>query len=281
MIEDLVEIEEHAERISSANTDVLVLGVGGSSLDGQALIKACGTHINDRPRIKFTDNLSPLDFPQSLSNLNPKHTHILAISKTRGTIDLHAQLAIIMRWLKEPQCEYKDHITVITKSETSSLRKLIDMHGLPSLEHHSQLQLYIEGSRDKNYSFITVGRTDNPAINIPELPDDIDVEQLAGLSLHDIINAMSEGTHHALSETGQPVRQTHIKEMNEKNIGALFMHFFLETKFSSALLGVDIYGQPGVERGKNITKTFLNKLKKENNMCCNFFIRSQYFAITN
>jgi len=372
MIEDLAEIEEHAERISFANTDVLVLGVGGSSLGGQALIQACGTYINDRPKVKFTDNLSPLGFPHSLSNLNPKHTHILAISKTGRTIELHALLAIVMKWLKESNCEYKNHITVITQAESSPLRKLIDLHELPSLEHHimlggrfailsnvgllpaaiaginirelrngaqevieemkvaktptdvpsavgaahiisqqqhnninisvlfpyadrlrkfgewycqlwaeslgkngfgttpviaqgpldqhSQLQLYMEGLRDKSYSFITVGRADNPAMNIPEIPDDVGMSSLSGLTLHDIVSAMSDGTHHALCETGQPVRQTHMDNLNEKNIGNLIMHFFLETTFASALLNVDLYGQPGVERGKIITGEFLEKL---------------------
>ncbi|MDC0111098.1 hypothetical protein OAH91_00425 [Emcibacteraceae bacterium] len=374
MIEDLAEIEEHAERISSTNTDLLVLGVGGSSLGGQALIQACGTYINNRPRVKFSDNLSPLGFPHSLSNLNPTHTHILAISKTGCTIELHALLAIVMKWLKKSNCEYKDHITVITQAETSPLRKLIDLHDLPSLEHHimlggrfsilsnvgllpaaiagvnirelrngaqevieemktakspadvpsavgaahiisqqqknninisvlfpyadrlrkfsewysqlwaeslgkngygttpviaqgpldqhSQLQLYMEGPRDKSYSFITVGRADNPDMNIPIIPNDVGMTTLSGLSLHDIVSAMSEGTNQALCETGQPVRQTHLDNLNEKNIGSLIMHFFLETKFAGALLGVTPYGQPGVERGKVITRELLDRLKK-------------------
>ncbi|MBT6133913.1 MAG: glucose-6-phosphate isomerase [Kordiimonadaceae bacterium] len=374
MIDDLAEIEENADRISSANTDVLVLGVGGSSLGGQALIKACGTYNNDRPNVKFTDNLSPLGFPHLLSSLNPKHTHILAISKTGRTIELHALLAIVMKWLKEANCNYKDHITIITETETSPLRKLIDLFDLPSLQHHimlggrfsilsnvgllpaaiagvnirelrigaqevieemkvakkpddipsavgaahiisqqqqnninisvlflyddrlrkigewycqlwaeslgkkgvgttpiiaqgpldqhSQLQLYMEGPRDKSYSFISVGCDDSPATGIPEMPNDVGMNTLSGLTLHDIVSAMSEGTHHALCETGQPTRQAHMDNLSEKNIGSLIMHFFLETKFSSYLLGVDPYGQPGVERGKVITRKLLKNFKK-------------------
>jgi len=378
--EDLDEIEEHAVRISSTNTDVLILGVGGSSLGGQALIQACGRYINGRPNIKFNDNLSPLGFPHTLSNLDPKHTHILAISKTGSTIELHALLAIVMKWLKNSNCDYKDHITVITQAKTSPLRRLINFHNLPSLEHrlmlggrfsilsnvgllpaaiaginirelrngaqevieemnvakspknipsavgaaqivsqlqknninisvlflyadrlrkfgewysqlwaeslgkngvgttpiiaqgpldqHSQLQLYMEGPRDKSYSFITVGRDDNPAMNIPEMSDDIGMSILSGLTLHDIVSAMSEGTHHALCETGQPVRHTHLDNLTEKNIGSLIMHFFLETKFASALLNVDPYGQPGVERGKVMTQNFLKNLNNNEYKKC-------------
>ena len=371
---DLIEIEEHANRIVKTSTDVLVIGVGGSSLGAQALIQACGGYRKNRPKIYFIDNISPLEFPKILSILDPHKTHIIAISKSGSTMDIHAHLTIIMGWLSKAKCIYENHITAITEAKTSPLRKLIKIHNLSSLEHlvplggrfsilsnvgllpaaiagvnirevrqgaqavieemkdakspedipsaigaahivsqqqqnninisvlfiyanrlqkfgewycqlwaeslgkngvgttpviaqgpidqHSQLQLYMEGPRDKSYSFITIGREEDPETRIPEFPDDIGVGQLTGLSLHDIVNAMSEGTHNALYETGQPVRQTHIKEMNEKNIGALFMHFFLETKFASALLGVELYGQPGVERGKNITKDFLAKLKK-------------------
>ena len=372
---DLAEIEEHANRILTTSTDVLVIGVGGSSLGAQALIQACGGGQENRPNIHFIDNISPLGFPNILSTVDPHKTHIIAISKSGGTMDLHAHLAIIMDWLSKAKCTYKNHITAITEAKTSPLRKLIKTHNLSSLEHlvplggrfsllsnvgllpaaiagvnirevrqgaqavieemkaakspadipaaigaahivsqqqqnninisvlfiyanrlqkfgqwycqlwaeslgknglgttpiiaqgpidqHSQLQLYMEGPRDKSYSFISIGREEIPYTIIPELPDDIGVGQLTGLSLHDIVNAMSEGTHHALSETGQPVRQTHIKEMNEKNIGALFMHFFLEAKFASALLDVPLYGQPGVERGKVITRVFLDKRKNQ------------------
>ena len=118
----------------------------------------------------------------------------------------------------------------------------------------------MEGPRDKSYSFVTIGRDDNPAMNIPEMPEDFGMSTLSGLSLHDIVSAMSEGTHRALCETGQPVRHTHMDNLNEKSIGSLIMHFFLETKFASALLDVDPYGQPGVERGKLIARELLNKL---------------------
>ena len=90
---------------------------------------------------------------------------------------------------------------------------------------------------------------------------DIGMDHLSGLTLHNVVTAMSEGTHHALTETGQPVRHSHIECLNEQNIGRLIMHFFLETKFASALMGINPYGQQGVERGKVITREFLRKLK--------------------
>ncbi len=370
---DLSEIAAHASRIRATSEDVLVLGVGGSSLGGQALIRACGPYSDDHPKVTFLDNLAPVGFPHLLSTLNPGHTHIIAISKSGGTIDTHAQLALAMKWLQEAHCELKDHITVITEPKPSALTKLADLHDLPRLGHsillggrysvlsnvgllpaaiagvdiarvragakavieqmisaksiidipaavgaahiisqhkqnkinisvmlpyadrlskfgewycqlwaeslgkegvgttpvialgpldqHSQLQLYMEGTRDKSYSFITIDRVDDPAMHLPQTLSDIGMGSLTGLTLHDIVTAMSEGTRHALVETGQPVRHAHLSALNEENIGALFMHFFLETLFGGALLGVDPYSQPGVERCKILAKEFLEKLK--------------------
>ena len=371
--DDLDEINSHAARIAATSEDVLVLGIGGSSLGGQALIQACGPYSDDHPKVTFPDNLAPVGFPHLLSSLNPEHTHIIAISKSGGTMETHAQLAIAMEWLREAHCEFKDHITVITEPKSSPLSKLADMHDLPTLEHsiplggrfsvlsnvgllpaaiagvdvarvragakavidqmksakaatdvpaavgaahiisqqkqnaigisvilpyadrlrkfgewycqlwaeslgkaglgttpvialgpldqHSQLQLYMEGPKDKTFSFITIDRADDPAMHLPHTLNDIGMDGLAGLTLHDIVKAMSEGTRHALTETGQPVRHTHVEELNEESIGALFMHFFLETLFGGALLGVDPYGQPGVERCKILAKEYLEKLK--------------------
>ncbi len=372
--DDIDEILEHANRISATSENVMVLGIGGSSLGGQALIQACEPYPEANPSVTFPDNLSPAGFPHRLVGMNPEHTHFITISKSGGTMETHAQLAIAMEWLKEADCEFKDHITVITSDAPSPLRKLIELHDLPNLKHsmelggrfsvlsnvgllpaatagldilrvragaqavieemlaadaisdipaavgaahivsqkeqnnfgisvmlpytnylrkfgewycqlwaeslgkdglgttpvialgpldqHSQLQLYMEGPKDKTYSFINIDGVDDPVKHLPHLLNDIGMDMLAGLSLQDIVIAMSDGTRHALIETGQPVRHTHIHALNEESIGALFMHYILETLFSGALMGVDPYGQPGVERCKILAKEFLEKHQK-------------------
>jgi glucose-6-phosphate isomerase len=40
-------------------------------------------------------------------------------------------------------------------------------------------------------------------------------------------------------------------------MGALFMHFMLETIIAAYLLGVDPFGQPAVEEGKVLTRRYL------------------------
>ena len=64
-------------------------------------------------------------------------------------------------------------------------------------------------------------------------------------------------------ETLDILKNINLEKLDEKNIGMLLIHFFLETKFASALLNVNPYGQPGVERGKIITREFISKMKRK------------------
>jgi glucose-6-phosphate isomerase len=40
-------------------------------------------------------------------------------------------------------------------------------------------------------------------------------------------------------------------------MGALMMHYMLETMFAAHLLGVDAFDQPAVEEGKILTRQYL------------------------
>jgi glucose-6-phosphate isomerase len=43
-----------------------------------------------------------------------------------------------------------------------------------------------------------------------------------------------------------------LDHIDERMIGALMMHFFLETVLAAGLLGIDPFDQPAVELGKQI-----------------------------
>ena len=49
--------------------------------------------------------------------------------------------------------------------------------------------------------------------------------------------------------------------LNEKVLGALFMHFMLETLFAAHLMGVNLFGQPAVEEGKVLARQYLRETK--------------------
>ena len=49
----------------------------------------------------------------------------------------------------------------------------------------------------------------------------------------------------------------HLPKVDEFNLGALMMHFMLETIIMGKLMGVDPFDQPGVEEGKILARQYL------------------------
>ena len=63
----------------------------------------------------------------------------------------------------------------------------------------------------------------------------------------------------ALARAGRPVRTFDLARLDEKALGALMMHFMMETILAGRLLGVDPFDQPAVELAKILTTERLAK----------------------
>ena len=128
---------------------------------------------------------------------------------------------------------------------------------LGPVDQHSQLQLFIDGPRDKLFTVITVDsaglgpRIDGGLAKVAGEPG------FAGKALGDLVAAEGRATAETLAKNGCPVRTIHIKKLNEESLGELMMHFMLETIIAAHLLGVDAFDQPAVEEGKVLAKKYL------------------------
>ena len=71
------------------------------------------------------------------------------------------------------------------------------------------------------------------------------------------VAAEALATAETLAKRGRPVRRIHVPKINEHAVGALFMHFMLETIVMGRLMGVDPFDQPAVEEGKVLARKFL------------------------
>jgi len=83
------------------------------------------------------------------------------------------------------------------------------------------------------------------------------LKYLAGKKLGDLVDAEARATAQTLFKNGRPVRQIHLEKVDEFHLGALMMHFMLETILAGHLLGVDPFNQPAVESGKILTRRYL------------------------
>jgi glucose-6-phosphate isomerase len=128
---------------------------------------------------------------------------------------------------------------------------------LGPVDQHSQLQLFIAGPRDKLFTVVTVDtKGQGPRIDagLAKLAGEGD---LGGKTIGDLVAAQGRATAETLAKNGCPVRTMHLARLNEESLGALLMHFMLETIITAQLLEVDAFDQPAVEEGKVLAKQYL------------------------
>jgi glucose-6-phosphate isomerase len=119
------------------------------------------------------------------------------------------------------------------------------------------LQLYLDGPKDKLFTVLTLEQAGRGPTADADMARRIGAGDLAGRSIGDIVDANGKATASALAARGLPVRRLSLARLNEESLGALFMHFMLETILAADLLGVDPFGQPAVEEGKVLMRQYL------------------------
>jgi glucose-6-phosphate isomerase len=356
-----------------ANTsDVAVLGIGGSSLGGQALAELIPFGAVRKPRVIFFDNADPFTFKAALESFDLRTARFIAISKSGGTAETLSQtlaaagaieaagggkyLAHHFLAVTEPKpsalksfaesigCRVLDHpmgvggrYAVLTMvgilpamllgldvdalrdgaasvvsnmlsarssrdvpacagaalhhalARSGKLRNTVlwsysdrlktfgpwwrqlwaeslgkngqgttPVAALGPVDQHSQLQLFLDGPDDVLY---TVVSTDTAGQG-PEIPatraNALGLGYLSGRHLGDLVAAEARATAETLARRGRPVRQIHVPGVDERALGALFMHFMLETIVMGRLMGVDPFDQPAVEEGKVLARQYLS-----------------------
>jgi glucose-6-phosphate isomerase len=131
------------------------------------------------------------------------------------------------------------------------------VNALGTVDQHSQLQLYLDGPRDKMFTVMMLDCAgDGPAVD-PVLADDDSLSYLAGKTIGDLMDAEQRATAQTLISNNRPTRIFRLETLDETMMGALMMHFMLETIIAAHLLGVDPFDQPAVEEGKILTRQYL------------------------
>ena len=136
-------------------------------------------------------------------------------------------------------------------------RGITPLNALGTVDQHSQLQLYLDGPRDKFFTFIGKAKEKRVAKLDCSYSKSKIFRDLHQKSLEELLNAEMNATIKTISNKKIPVRRITLKSFNEKFIGSLMMFFFIETIFSCFLLQVNPFDQPAVEEGKKLTKRFL------------------------
>ncbi len=126
-------------------------------------------------------------------------------------------------------------------------------------DQHSQLQLYMEGPRDKMVTFWEVERP-RAEVRIPRDFAGYDsCGYLGGKNLSALFHAERVATESALTAAGRPNCRWTLARVDEYTVGALLQTLEFQTAFAGELYGVDAFDQPGVELGKKLTYALMGR----------------------
>jgi glucose-6-phosphate isomerase len=128
---------------------------------------------------------------------------------------------------------------------------------LGPVDQHSQLQLFRDGPGNALFTIVTVDTKGKGPMAPRAAAKSLKLDYLAGKRLGDLVEAESRATAQTLFKNGRPVRVIHVPRVDAFDMGALMMHFMLETIIMGKLMGVDPFNQPGVEEGKVLARQYL------------------------
>jgi glucose-6-phosphate isomerase len=168
------------------------------------------------------------------------------------------------------QFVYSDRLTPVTHwfaqlwAESLGKRDKNGIHqGLTPLaargvtDQHSQLQLYLDGPDDKQFTFLVDPALKEQGPRVSDRARTIDaIKPLAGHTLGKMFYAEFEATRTTLARRGRPNRTLHVPA-SAHALGELIVLLEMETVVVAELLGIDPFDQPAVEDGKRLAWEYL------------------------
>jgi len=123
-------------------------------------------------------------------------------------------------------------------------------------DHHSLLQLYLDGPKDKIFHIFSIDENLKKKINTKKISNRLGL--INKKSINDIKIAQKKALIRSLKEKKIPFREFKLKKLNEETLGELFSYFILETVIIGKLINVNPFDQPAVEHVKKYTKNLVN-----------------------
>jgi len=193
---------------------------------------------------KFINNKNTLSNSiNKINKLNLKKTKILIL------FNYVPELNNFLYWLQQLYAE----------SLGKNKKGFIPVVSQAPKDHHSLLQLYLDGPRNK--VFYVFSSKKNMGIKTDQTFFEYDISYLKRKKLSDIKISQKDAFIKVLKEKKIPVREILINEFNEQTIGKLFFLSIFETIALGKIMKINPYDQPAVEEVKVLSKKFLSSKK--------------------
>jgi glucose-6-phosphate isomerase len=195
----------------------------------------------------LVESAAPADVPPAVgAALN------VALAKRRGVA-----ISVLMAYGDRLERFTRWYVQLWAESLGKQGRGTTPLAALGPVDQHSQLQLFLDGPPDKLFTLVVTRAAGKGAALDPALAKTAGAGYLAGRGIGDLVDVMQRATADSLAEAGRPVRTLLIDSIDAVSLGALMMHFMLETVIAARLIGVDPFSQPAVEGGKALARRLL------------------------
>jgi glucose-6-phosphate isomerase len=116
---------------------------------------------------------------------------------------------------------------------------------------HSRGQQYQEGARDKMINNLVVLNPDKPPLSVGMADrNEDDLNQFSRKKLTEVMISALNGTNQSLFSCARPYADILLPSITEHTLGQLMQMLMLATVVEGKLMGVNPYGQPGVQAYK-------------------------------
>ena len=116
---------------------------------------------------------------------------------------------------------------------------------------HSRGQQNQDGARDKVLNNLVVRAVKHPPITLGMSDrNEDDLNQFSRKGYPDLMDAAFKGTNEAYAAAARPTADLVLPALTEHTVGQLMQMLMLATVVEGRLMGVNPYGQPGVEAYK-------------------------------
>jgi glucose-6-phosphate isomerase len=123
---------------------------------------------------------------------------------------------------------------------------------------HSRAQQHQAGRNDKWIVNLSTRQSHTDQLNIRKSTSDVaGLNDLAGVTLGELSAAARQGTNRALCDVQRPTADIMLERGDEYGLGQFFQMMMIATVVEGKLLGVNPYGQPGVEAYKKHMRNIL------------------------
>jgi glucose-6-phosphate isomerase len=113
---------------------------------------------------------------------------------------------------------------------------------------HSRQQQHQQGRQDKLFTNLVIEQPSDDILTVGHADaDDDDLNRYTARTLPEILQIAVQATDEALHSDGQPTATIAIPRLDEETLGELFQMQMLATSVEGAIMGINPYGQPGVE----------------------------------